>query len=296
MIQTTAALSYVVPISGKDSLATALVVREMYPDRQFEYFHNATGAELPETNEWLDRVEAYLGQPVVRVGANLVDIIYEEGILPSPNARYCTRLSKIKPMETYLTGKNAIVYFGLRADENRTGYVASPQKGGGVIIPAYPLQAQGIRLNDVYTMLTAIDLLPPTFFWKRLYDAVMQYPMAETEAQYLEVWEFDSLFAWRSRPNCFFCFYQRLYELVGLMEHHSDLFEAMEAIENEVGATGYSWKKDRSLGYIRQHADRIFDRRAKGIAKWLVERSQMSMFDDDEELAMTPSCGLLCGK
>lgn len=50
---------------GKDSAALAVFMRNRVP--QMEYFFCDTGAELPETYEYLLRLEAFLGRPIARL-------------------------------------------------------------------------------------------------------------------------------------------------------------------------------------------------------------------------------------
>jgi len=45
---------HIMPISGKDSLATALFQLAYEPDRPYEFMFNPTGAELPEVFTWLE--------------------------------------------------------------------------------------------------------------------------------------------------------------------------------------------------------------------------------------------------
>ena len=94
-------MRHIVPISGKDSLATAMLVKDIVPN--VEYFYNDVGADIPDVEAWLKMVEdKALFAPIVRVGESLVDIILDQGILPSFRARFCTRMAKIYPMEDYL--------------------------------------------------------------------------------------------------------------------------------------------------------------------------------------------------
>jgi hypothetical protein len=122
----------------------------------------------------------------------------------------------------------------------------------------------------------------------------------------LPKWIFDRTFAWRSRPNCFMCFYQRRYEWCGLLEHHPELFADAEEIE---GTHGYSentkehaflWiGKDKPLSYIRENFARIVQARVDVIVKLLRKRQQSELFTDallDELEAAQTSCGLYCGK
>ena len=50
---------------GKDSAALAIHMRDRLDD--MEYVFLDTGKELPETYEYLNKLEAYLGKPVVRL-------------------------------------------------------------------------------------------------------------------------------------------------------------------------------------------------------------------------------------
>ena len=52
---------------GKDSSALAVHMRDRVP--RMEYFFCDTGAELPETYEYLTRLEVILGRPIVRLNA-----------------------------------------------------------------------------------------------------------------------------------------------------------------------------------------------------------------------------------
>lgn len=95
----------IIPISGKDSLTTALVVMNdthTLHKSDLEYIYNDTGAELPETYEWLSKVESKLGIKINRIGKDLTTIIENTGMLPSAKARYCTRQAKIEPMDDFI--------------------------------------------------------------------------------------------------------------------------------------------------------------------------------------------------
>ena len=61
-------MRHIIPISGKDSLATALVQTTRYPNLPYEFLFNDVGCELPETYAWLDAVERKTGWKINRVG------------------------------------------------------------------------------------------------------------------------------------------------------------------------------------------------------------------------------------
>ena len=54
---------------GRDSAALAVFMRQHHPELSIEYFFTDTGAELPETYEYLDRLEGFLGKPIARLSA-----------------------------------------------------------------------------------------------------------------------------------------------------------------------------------------------------------------------------------
>lgn len=299
-------LRHIVPISGKDSLATAIVMRLWFPEKTLEYFYNEVKKELPEIYEWLDRVSCYLDKPIIRIGADLGQIITAQKVLPSDRMRYCTRLAKIEPMEDYIGATPAFVYFGIRADENRIGYRPI---GKAAIQPIYPLKLLGLGLDDVWRICEAVNLLPPQFFWQELYDRVSAVIASEMIAA-LKPYQFSMLFSWRSRPNCYDCFYQRLYEFIGLYDHHPDLFEQMCIMEEKTGGDGFTIHKGYIMRELPLQRERIIEQRVteviEGIhkiagydrAKRKKDRAyQKQMFNEvlADSLNVT-SCGLLCGK
>jgi hypothetical protein len=284
-------MRHIIPISGKDSLATALIQTTHFSNYDYEYFFNDTGAELPETYEWLDKVEAKTGWQIIRVGKNLEDhIAHYGGVLPSIKMRFCTSSTKIKPMEKYLGKDDEIsIYYGLRADENRTGYVPI---AGSKITPHYPLQDFGIDLRGVWAILQAQNLLPPSFFWQRLYDAVEK----RIDVTGITLVEKHFLFAGRSRANCYFCFFQRQAEILWLMETHPDYFERMSAMEK----SDYTWLKDFSIAEFKAdklRQQRAFNRKVNEVVAYIAAKQQMQIpgLEVDTEIAQT-SCGLMCGK
>lgn len=177
---------------GKDSTALAVYMRDKVPE--MEYVFMDTGEELPETYEYLDKLEAYLGKPVVRLNpdrpfSHYLDIY--RGVLPDPRTRWCTRMLKIKPFERYVGDDPVISYLAIRADElHRKGYISTKPN----ITAVYPFIEDGIVKNDVYRILEESGLGLPEYY------------------------------KWRSRSGCYFCFFQQRIEWVGLLENHPDYF------------------------------------------------------------------------
>ncbi|MCK6510990.1 phosphoadenosine phosphosulfate reductase family protein [Myxococcota bacterium] len=230
-------MRHIVSISGgKDSAALALHIRMNYPQIPAEYVFCDTGCELPETYEYLEKLETLLGIQIKRVnaldtlkikqkpGRNPFDVWLQEmygGFLPSPRMRWCTKVLKIKPFEDYVGETYAFSYIGIRADENREGYVS--QKKPPVlsqrpnIVPVYPFKDDNMGLEDIKNLLESSGLGLPEYY------------------------------KWRSRSGCYFCFYQQLGEWQGLKENHPDLFEQAKKYETKKNGKRFTWVDGRPL-------------------------------------------------
>jgi len=206
---------------GKDSTALAIFLRDRLP--QLEYVFCDTQKELPETYEYLDRLQAFLGKPIARLNANRGFDHWLEvygGYLPSSRMRWCTRMLKIKPFEEYVGNDDVLSYIGIRADEDRSGYISTKAN----IKPVYPFKEAGIVEADVFRILEESGLGLPKYY------------------------------EWRTRSGCYFCFFQRKKEWAGLKERHPDLFELAKTYEKFDEATGirYTWNQSESLEELAQ--------------------------------------------
>ena len=179
---------------GKDSAALAIFIKDQYPEihNKVEYFFSDTGAELPEAYEFLDKLETYLGKPIVRLGTGREFdhwLKVHNDMLPSARARWCTRTMKIKPFEEFVGDDPAISYIGIRADENREGYISTKK----TIEAVFPFIDDGYVKADIFRLLEDTVGIP-------------------------------EYYRWRSRSGCYFCFFQRQDEWLGLKENHPELF------------------------------------------------------------------------
>ncbi len=199
---------------GKDSTALALYLRERHPETDFEYLFCDTHKELPETYEYLARIEARLGRPVVRLASRHGERGFDHflkiygGFLPSPQARWCTRLLKIEPFEKYVGDDPTRLYVGLRADERRSGYISTKKN----IEAVFPFREDGIDRAGVMRILEESGVGLPTYY------------------------------EWRSRSGCYFCFFQQKGEWVRLRERHPKLYQLAKGYEKE--DQGYTWVQD----------------------------------------------------
>jgi 3'-phosphoadenosine 5'-phosphosulfate sulfotransferase (PAPS reductase)/FAD synthetase len=201
---------------GKDSTALAIHMKDRVPN--MEYFFCDTGAELKETYEYIDKVEVYLGKKIERLNPERSFDHWLQifgNYLPSSRMRWCTRKLKIEPFENFVGSDPVVSYIGIRADENREGYISTKPN----ITPVFPFREEGIRLNDVYRILEKSGIGIPKY-----YD-------------------------WRSRSGCYFCFFQRKAEWAGLKERHPDQYEQAKAYEKLDTITGerFTWNQKESL-------------------------------------------------
>lgn len=91
-------IRHLLGISGvKDSAALAIYMRDREPN--IEYFFADTGAELPETLEFVDRMQDYLGKRIARINAGRDFDYYmklHKNYLPSAQQRWCTINLKLR--------------------------------------------------------------------------------------------------------------------------------------------------------------------------------------------------------
>jgi 3'-phosphoadenosine 5'-phosphosulfate sulfotransferase (PAPS reductase)/FAD synthetase len=209
---------HIVSLSGgKDSTALSIYLRDRIP--KLEYVFCDTGEELPETYEYLDRLEVVLGKKIERLNPDRHFKHYLEiyrGVLPDARTRWCTRKLKIEPFEKYV-GKDLIYnYIGIRADElHRKGYISTKPN----IVSKYPFIEDGITKQDVMRILEESGIGLPKYY------------------------------EWRSRSGCYFCFFQQKIEWVGLSKRHPEKFHQAMHMEKEDPETGerYTWIAGESL-------------------------------------------------
>ena len=208
---------------GKDSAALAIYLKNQGRDDGIEYFFCDTGAELREVYEYLDRLEDYLGKPIERLSSGR-DFDHHlkrfNGFLPAPHARWCTRVMKLEPLEAFIGNDPCVSYIAIRADENRQGYISHKPN----IKAAYPFIDDGIIRDDVFRILEDTVGIP-------------------------------EYYRWRSRSGCYFCFFQRRDEWLGLSKHHPDLFEKAKAYEKKSpDGREFTWIQGISLEELRSTA------------------------------------------
>ena len=264
---------------GKDSSALALYVQETRPDIDVEYFFTDTGYELPETNAFIDQLEAKLGH-IHRLNSRSLNGIEGRGelefssllrkngnFLPSQRDRWCTVELKLKPFERWVDGficqgytiKN---YVGIRADEPfRSGFMTIDKP----IETVMPFREDGIVKSDIVNILRRNGLDLPDYY------------------------------QWRSRSGCSFCFYQQKIEWLKLMEHHPDLFEQAKAFEKGDEASSTTGERFYWMGQgepleTLENPERQAQIRAnhqKKIERFNKRKRRNALLDDEDIIACT---------
>lgn len=247
---------------GKDSTALAIFMRQKYLDLEIEYFFCDTHKELTETYEYLKRIEDWLQIKIHYLEADRgfdhwLDVY--GGVLPSPKVRWCTKQMKIIPLEKWVGDDEVVTYVGIRADENRAGYISTKPN----ITAKFPFKEHGLVKADIIRLLEESGIGMPVYY------------------------------RWRSRSGCYFCFFQRKYEWVMLAQEHPDLFQkAIDYEQNHRDGRTYTWTQGETLLELLERKDQIIADHEKSMAKQAREKPNQSLSDvltevlDDEDDAL----------
>jgi len=156
---------------------------------------------------------------------SLIDYIKKSKFYPNFQARYCTRMFKIEPIDDFLEqfkGEGVVLMIGLNAEEidQRTGNHGNKK----FVEYKYPLAENGITRNGCIEILKKVNLLP-------------QFP------------------AYMQRGGCIGCYYKskKEYEAMALLNPKE--FKIVEDLENEIQDKRkefFSIRQDMTMIEIRQ--------------------------------------------
>ncbi|MCY3769053.1 MAG: phosphoadenosine phosphosulfate reductase family protein [Gammaproteobacteria bacterium] len=265
---------------GRDSAALAIHMRQNHSELDIDYFFTDTGKELPEVYEFLDKLEGFLGKPILRLNPDRdFDFWLRQynDFLPSPQTRWCTRQLKLRPFEQWIkpalkNGKHVYSYVAIRADEEyREGYSSRHMN----LTVCLPFKDAGIDKAGVLELLENTGLGLPTYY------------------------------EWRTRSGCTFCFFQQKIEWVRLLERHPDAFEEAKTYEKNAVNHGspFTWSQGESLDELsrperinqikRDHEQRLNRMQSKVQSNPL--RPDSEPIDIDDLYGKTKMC-LACHK
>lgn len=238
---------------GKDSTALAILMHKEVPE--MEYFFCDTHEELPETYEYLERIENRLGIKIARLSdkrgfQHWLDVY--DGALPSPKMRWCTKQMKIKPLEEFIGNDKAISYIGIRADEHRDGYISTKPN----ITARYPFRELGLGKSDIIRIVEDSGIGMPSYY------------------------------NWRSRSGCYFCFFQRKYEWVMLSREHPDLFQkAVEYEQDHKDQRVYTWSESETLLELLERSEEVIQEHERSVKRHLANKPNKPLSEVLDELA-----------
>ena len=238
---------------GKDSAALAIYLKRQGKLPDMEYFFSDTGCELPETYDFIEKLEVYLGKDIIRIGQEAPFEHHLEilgNMLPSPQQRWCTVRMKLKPFERFVGTDEVRSYIAIRADELREGYISSKPN----ITPVFPFMEDDIVRKDVFRILKETVGVP-------------------------------EYYKWRSRSGCYFCFFQRQEEWIGLHENHPDLFKKAVKFEkyNPQTKKGFTWVEGTTLIELLKKKNKIISTAKKKRAKQDNRTWQEKMLDENDD-------------
>ena len=193
---------------GKDSTALAFFIKENMPEifEKLELIFCDTECELPETYEYLNKIEVFLNKKIIRLKPirSFEHIMMTSGYLPSPVRRWCTIELKTKPFENFIKEKfDGIVflYIGIRADELFRAKLGKYKDGK--IREVYPFVDSGFIKNDIENILKITGIYLPKYY------------------------------EWSNRSGCYFCPFQTKRNWINLYKNHPDLFYKAKSFEDE---------------------------------------------------------------
>lgn len=193
---------------GKDSSALAIFIKKQLPDihKDIEYVFADTEHEIPETYDYLNKIEVFTGKKITRLKPyrSFDDVLLATNFLPSHAHRWCTGILKKQTFKNYIQSKlqeadketKVNLYIGIRADERFRLDGAGQDK---LITEKFPFIEHNIYRQDVENILVNEGIGYPDYY------------------------------KWRKRSGCYFCFYQSCLDWIKLYENHPDLYQkAME--------------------------------------------------------------------
>ncbi|MDE2824465.1 MAG: phosphoadenosine phosphosulfate reductase, partial [Chloroflexota bacterium] len=154
-------------------------------------------------------------------------------------------------------------YVAIRADEsNRKGYISTKPN----IESRFPFIEDNIDHDGVMRILDEAGIGLPAYY------------------------------QWRTRSGCYFCFYQRKAEWIGLSERHPELFDRAVAIEQKVlqdaGVDGdadfgdramrgrqYTWSGGETLLQLRSRREQILERHEAAKARASSKRTNLPLIE-----------------
>jgi len=181
---------------GVNSTALMLLLEDM--NFEFESVFVDTGAEMPETYEYLDYLRENgfnitVIKPNTEGFSSLLDYCKHHKKIPAQFRRWCTDKFKIRPINNYAK-KPCVKFLAIAYDEKHRVYRIKPTKG---VVNAYPLIEYKITRKDCIRIIEKHGLRVP------------------------------------ERSHCFICPFMNKQDLKRLQLEHPDLYELRKQLQEE---------------------------------------------------------------
>ena len=208
-------MKYIVSFSGgKDSTALLLYAIHKYGKENIKVVFADTGAEFPETFEYLSYIEKKLGIEIGIAKNRKWDFFsYSRSRCKMPDSknRFCTQLLKLDPLSVWITAnanrKTDIILTGERRQES---------KRRSVYEETY--YNKKMRMNGIRPLL---DYTTKFIFDEIRKAGLLPHPV-------YDIWD---------RLGCYCCVFNTVDEWRQLEKHHSSLFAKIANFEDEIGCT-----------------------------------------------------------
>lgn len=180
-------------------------------------------------------------------------------------------MMKIKPFEEFIGEDSVVTYIGIRADENREGYISKKES----VKPVFPFIEDGLIRDDIFRILEQSVGIP-------------------------------EYYKWRSRSGCYFCFFQQQKEWLGLKRNHPELYKKAKQLEErkrkkvdwsqgasvEIKGHGYTWSSQGPLDELiaKAEAREKNNQHNDSSKKKVPERWQDALKDDDDDDPEDQAC------
>lgn len=235
--------TYIVSYSGgKDSTATLLWALEHLPRKKLCVVFCDTGAEWPETQDYLGYVERELDVIIKRIRAgdrerptdskdrsvfrdhtNLFDMIRARGKWPGARYRYCTIYLKRWPLTLFAREQsNPVLLFGQRRSESKA--------------------RAALETFDRYGHKTGNPIFRPVLNWSER--QVWGYLRAHHILP-------NPVYNYATRCGCWCCIMGREHEVLNFCRLHPNIAQVAADLEEEIGHT---WKENQSIGNLLRQA------------------------------------------
>ena len=235
--------TYTIAVSGgKDSTATALWALEHLPRERLRFVFCDTGAEWPETYDYLTYLERELEIKIDRIWnglkplpagskerqswasePGLFDMVRARGMWPGARFRYCTKYLKSWPLRLY-AGEGDVILFGQRADESKARSTLPDFTANG---------DDSFHRNAIYR---------PVLEWSER-----------------DVWEYlrrrgilpNPMYNYAMRCGCWCCIMGKKREILAFCRLHPEIARKAADLEQEIGHT---WRPRWSITNLLRQA------------------------------------------